>query len=133
MQIRNAETADIQAIHSLLSACGWGHRLGDVNHLSRLISASQRAVVAEINNEIVGFVRGITDGLSNGYVSMVAVAELHRGQGIGRTLVEALIEPAHEITWVLRAGRVGAAEFFAKLGFTSSTIAMERPRTQVIN
>lgn len=132
MQIRNAEAGDIKAIYSLLSACGWEHRLGDVSHLAQLISASQRALVAEINGEIVGFVRAITDELSNGYVSMVAVTERHRGQGIGRALVKALIEPANDITWVLRAGRTGAAEFFAKLGFIASTIAMERPRTQPI-
>ena len=32
------------------------------------------------------------------------------------------------VTWVLRAGRPGAPEFFARLGFRAAPLAMERPR-----
>lgn len=35
-----------------------------------------------------------------------------------------------DITWVLRAGREGASEFFSRLGFEPSSIAMERPRSR---
>ncbi|MGJ7484548.1 GNAT family N-acetyltransferase [Variovorax sp. LT2P21] len=59
---------------------------------------------------------------------MVIVAQQHRRQGIGQALVEGLIGSEPEITWVLRAGRTGAAEFFAKLGFSASSTAMERSR-----
>ena len=128
MQVRSVTTSDFQAVHHLLVTSGWAHRLGDLNDLGRLISASQRAVVAVADDEIVGFARAITDGVSNGYVSMVVVAEQHRRRGIGQALVEGLIGSEPDITWVLRAGRTGAAEFFAKLGFSASTTAMERSR-----
>jgi ribosomal protein S18 acetylase RimI-like enzyme len=109
-------------------ASGWAHRVGDVEQLGRLISASQQAIVAVADNEIVGFARAITDGISNGYLSMVVVAESYRRRGIGQALVERLVGSEPNITWVLRAGREGAAGFFAKLGFSTSTTAMERPR-----
>lgn len=128
MQVRSVITSDFQAVHHLLVTSGWAHRAGDLKDLSRLISASQRAVVAVADDEIVGFARAITDGISNGYVSMVVVAEQHRRRGIGQTLVEGLIGSEPEITWVLRAGRTGAAEFFTKLGFSASSTAMERSR-----
>jgi N-acetylglutamate synthase-like GNAT family acetyltransferase len=85
-------------------------------------------VVAVADDEIVGCARAITDGISNGYVSMVVVAEPHRRRGIGQALVERLIGSESNITWVLRAGRTGAAEFFAQLGFSASSTAMERSR-----
>ncbi|CKS26348.1 GNAT family acetyltransferase [Variovorax paradoxus] len=128
MQVRSVTTSDFQAVHHLLVTSGWAHRVGDLEDLVRLISASQRAVVAMADDEIVGFARAITDGISNGYVSMVVVAEQHRRRGIGQALVKDLIGSEPGITWVLRAGRKGAAEFFAKLGFSASSTAMERVR-----
>ena len=128
LQVRSITASDFEAIHRLLLTNGWAHRVGGVEELGRLISASQRAVVAVADDEIVGFARAITDGISNGYLSMVVVAEPHRRRGIGKALVERLVESEPHMTWVLRAGREGAAGFFAKLGFSVSTIAMERLR-----
>lgn len=128
MQVRNISTSDFDAVHHLLVTSGWAHRVGDVEDLSRLLSASQRAAVALTDDEIVGFARAITDGISNGYVSMVVVAEHHRRRGIGQALVESLVGSEPNIARVLRAGRAGAAEFFEKLGFCASSTAMERSR-----
>jgi ribosomal protein S18 acetylase RimI-like enzyme len=66
--------------------------------------------------------------LSNGYLSMLVVAPELRRRGIGRALVMHALAANPRGTWVLRAGRDGAAEFFSKLGFQSSTLAMERLR-----
>lgn len=128
MDVRSISTADLDGVYRLLLNNGWAHRIGDVAQLAQLVSASQRVVVALVDNELVGFARAITDGISNGYISMVVVAEPFRRQGIGQALVDAIIGSDKTITWVLRAGRDGAAEFFKKLGFTESSIAMERPR-----
>jgi N-acetylglutamate synthase-like GNAT family acetyltransferase len=128
MQVRDVATSDLDAVHRLLSTTGWAHRIGDVERLGRLISASQRAVVAVVDGEIVGFARAITDDMSNGYLSMVVVAESLRRRGIGQAIVENIVGSEDGVTWVLRAGRDGAAEFFAKLGFSASTLAMERSR-----
>lgn len=130
MQIRNATSSDAEAVHRLLSTNGWAHRIGSVERLGRLISASQQAVIAVADGEIVGFARAIGDGISNGYLSMVVVAEPFRRRGIGQALVEHIAGSSPDITWVLRAGRPGAAEFFAKLGFRASSVAMERPRSR---
>lgn len=131
MQIRSATASDADAIHRLLSANGWAHRIADAAYLGQLISASQQAVVAlSADGEIVGFARAIGDGISNGYLSMVVVAEPLRRQGIGQALVRHILGSGADITWVLRAGRPGAAEFFARLGFSPSSAAMERPREQ---
>jgi len=59
---------------------------------------------------------------------MAVVAAAHRGKGIGRRLVKRAMGTNPDITWVLRAGRDGAAEFFAKPGFESSSVAMEHRR-----
>jgi ribosomal protein S18 acetylase RimI-like enzyme len=77
---------------------------------------------------VVGFCRGVTDDLSNGYLSMLVVSQEHRLSGIGSRLVRSLVEGEPSVTWVLRAERPGARQFFEKLGFSESVTAMERKR-----
>lgn len=128
MHHRRIKPNEIPSVHALLAANGWRHRIGSIDEFQALLAASQVAHVAVVEHEPVAFVRGITDGLSNGYLSMVVVAPEHRGKGVGRSLVEHAIGSNPNVTWVLRAGRIGAPEFFAKLGFRQSTVAMERRR-----
>jgi ribosomal protein S18 acetylase RimI-like enzyme len=128
MEIRRVLPAELPGVHRLLAHNGWETRLGTVEAFAALIDASQVAEVAVDKGDVIGFVRGITDGLSNGYLSMLVVAAEHRRRGVGRRLVERATGSTGRVTWVLRAGREGAAEFFEKLGFERSAIAMERPR-----
>ncbi|WP_095048381.1 GNAT family N-acetyltransferase [Pseudomonas sp. Irchel s3h9] len=128
LNVRNLQPAETPSVRQFLGQHGWGHRTGSAEHFARLIEHSQRTAVAVKGERIIGFARGITDGLSNGYLSMVVVDDQHRRAGIGRALVEHIMGDNPDITWVLRAGREGAEAFFVSLGFETSVIAMERPR-----
>ena len=128
MQIHNLLRSELDGVYALLSANGWSSRVGTREQLSALVDNSQRTAVAVVGEQVVGFARGITDGLSNGYLSMVVVSPAHRNQGIGRGLVQHVTGSNQNVTWILRAGREGATTFFAKLGFSVSSVAMERTR-----
>ena len=130
MELRRVHPSEFATVRQLLLANGWQHRIGTEAEFSGLLKSSQRAEVAILKGEIVGFARAISDGQSNGYLSMVVVSEAHRGKGIGRALVEHVMGEASTMTWVLRTGRPEAEEFFSKLGFKTSTVAMERLRVE---
>lgn len=115
-------------MRQFLLANGWAHRIGSPEWFAQLLANSQRTAVAVDGGGIVGFARGITDGLSNGYLSMVVVAPAFRRRGVGAELVRHVIGDNGDIAWMLKAGREGAAGFFSKAGFTASEFAMERPR-----
>lgn len=126
--VRELSHSEVEQVRQFLAEHGWAHRTGSAEHFAQLIQNSQRTAVALKGQRIIGFARGLSDGLSNGYLSMVVVDAQQRRAGIGRALVEHIMGDNPEITWVLRAGREGAEEFFARLGFAVSVIAMERKR-----
>ena len=126
--IRAATPGDLEAIRALFLAEGWGPRVEDPERFRSIVDAATTAVVAEEDGEVVGFGRCVTDGVSNGYLSMVVVAPTHRRNGIGRSIVEALTGEDPRITWVLRAGHAGSDRFWEAIGFRRSEIAFERVR-----
>lgn len=126
---KQVEAADYEAIRQFLSGVGWQHRVADSAKFTQMMENTNRAVIATENDRIIGFARALCDGVSNGYISMVAVTPDKRGQGIGREMVNQLMgdQSGEAITWMLRAGRESKL-FWEKLGFNSSTLAMEKPR-----
>jgi N-acetylglutamate synthase-like GNAT family acetyltransferase len=129
MEYRNAAPADYEKIRLFLSENGWEKRVADKDKFHKMMENADRTVVAFEGERVVGFARALCDEVSNGYIGTVAVAEDFRRRGVGRELVERLIGDDTNITWVLRAGR-GSKEFWEKMGFTVSEVAMERNRVR---
>ena len=127
MEYRTISVDDYEAVRRLLAEVGWARRVADAEKFKRMMAHTGRAVVAVDAARIVGFARALCDEVSNGYLSMVAVAADRRGEGIGRELVRRIIKEDTGITWMLRAGR-GSEEFWKKMGFSASTVAMEKVR-----
>ncbi len=134
IEYRAIRPEDYEAVRQFLAGLGWERRVRDPLRFAKMMARADRTVLALEGARVVGCARALCDGVSNGYISMLAVAEDRRGQGIGREIVRRLTadeagDAEGSVTWVLRAGR-GSREFWEKLGFTASEIAMERTRRE---
>ncbi len=127
MEFRPIASHDYEAVRQLLCEAGWQHRIAEAGKFKIMVENSDRTVIAVDGSRIVGFARALCDEVSNGYISMVAVAPNMRRQGIGSELIRQLMKNDPDLTWVLRAGR-GSDGFWKKMGFKASKTAMEKCR-----
>jgi ribosomal protein S18 acetylase RimI-like enzyme len=127
MQVRKILPEEYEQARLLLQANDWGPRVQDPELFRELVARSHVTLVAVEDNLVVGFLRAISDGIFNGYISMVVVAREYRGRGVGTALVQQAMGDNDRMTWVLRAGRTGVSAFYEKLGFLQSEVTMERP------
>ncbi len=127
IEYRAASTDDLGQIRALLAENGWDKRVSDEERFRQMLENASRSIVAVDGERVIGFARALTDGVSNGYIGTVVVADDKRGSGIGREMVKRLMGDDPAITWVLRAGH-GSEPFWKKMGFATSEVAMERTR-----
>ncbi len=126
---RDDHDVDLDQLATLFVTAGWPHRAQDRAKLARLVAGSLYVSHAHDGPRLVAFARAISDGVSNAYVSTVAVLPEHRGRGIGREVVRRLVEGDDKrgIQWILHA-RPELHPFYRENGFELAPDMLKRPR-----
>ncbi|BAN26709.1 GNAT family N-acetyltransferase [Caballeronia insecticola] len=104
---------DIPAAHALSVEVKWPHRADDW----RFVVDAGAGFVAQDGARVVGTALYWTYGAGGGSLGMVIVAPDQQGKGIGRVLMERLLEALGNRVTMLHATPAGEP-LYAKLGFT---------------
>lgn len=125
---------DLEVVWSFVSTEAYWARWRERDDLVRQVRGAWRVVGAyEVSTgAMVGFARAISDGVSLAYLGDVFVLPQHRGRGLGRRLVAAMIDegPGAQLRWLLHTR--DAHGLYARFGFApADDTVLERPRPTV--
>lgn len=125
---------DLKALWAFLSTGAYWGRWRTEDDVRAGVSGSWRVVGCyDAAGNMVGFARAISDGVNLGYLADVYVLPEHRGQKLGRRLVEEMVEhgPGRDFRWLLHTA--DAHELYRGFGFAApDDTAMERPSSRPV-
>jgi GNAT superfamily N-acetyltransferase len=120
---------DVEVVWGFLStAAYWGRWRSRDDVVSQVRDAWRVVGAYATDGTMVGFARAFSDGVSTAYLADVFVLPDWRGSGIGRRLLEEMIErgPGREYRWMLHTA--DAHGLYADFGFQPPNRSyLERP------
>jgi GNAT superfamily N-acetyltransferase len=92
--------------------------------LATVFGNSMFACFVYDRDELIGAGRALADGLDCAYIADVAVHPDHQGRGLGRAIIQRLVDAAKGHKKIILYANPGAEGFYAKLGFYPMNTAM---------
>ncbi|WP_323703438.1 GNAT family N-acetyltransferase [Mammaliicoccus sp. Dog046] len=87
MIIRKATESDIQSIYNIATQEGW--KTFSIAKITQLLSKSHMIVI-EIDDEIIGYTRYLTDEIVTLYIAEIVILNNHRNNGYAKELIQYL-------------------------------------------
>ncbi len=91
--------------------------VSDLDQVWTMFEQSSMVLTAHYRGELVGIARVLTDGVLNSYLCDLAVAPNVQRLGVGRALINQVLERCEGTELVLRDSDISSG-FYEKLGFT---------------
>lgn len=111
---RKIDESKIGEIVSLLHKSEWASERAD-KEIEKSIENSYCYIACTGENKIVGFARIITDFVTTFYLMDVIVEEAYRGYGIGKMLMDTIMEDVGDLYGILHTD--SARRFYEAYGF----------------
>lgn len=87
----------------------------------RLLQSSDHVVVALRDDQVIGFVTSISDGVLSAFITLLEVLPEEHDKGIGHSLINQLLDEIGDLYMVDLVCDVNLSRFYAELGFATST------------
>ena len=127
--IRAEPDVDPAAVRALFGQTEWASQRS-VEEIRALLAASAVVVTAWDGDRLVGFARALSDGRFRALVEDVIVDAEVRGRGIGRRLVDAVLDHPRMRKVELVVLSTAIPDFYRPFGFEPDPHAMQRLRRE---
>ncbi len=117
----NCLNIDWERVRSLLNEVGMSSVEPEKHRMS--FENSHSVVFVFDENKMIGMGRSISDGVRQSALYDIAIDPLYQGQGIGRKIVEKLMENTPDCTFILYASP-GKENFYRKLKYKKMRTGM---------
>jgi GNAT superfamily N-acetyltransferase len=130
----NPARIDADVVWEFMSTQAYWGRWRDRTALEHQLAGAWRLVGAydKHTGDMVGFARALSDGVALAYLADVFVVEAARGHGLGKALVQAMIDdgPGAGFRWMLHTA--DAHGLYRRFGFREPDVTyLERPGAQI--
>lgn len=89
--------------------------------LLRILQSSDHVVIAVRNDQVIGFVTAISDGVLSAFITLLEVVPEEQDKGIGHSLINQILDDIGQIYMVDLVCDANLSRFYAELGFATAT------------
>lgn len=118
----DSDGVDWEALSTLYKIAPLGDKKAE--DLKTVFSNSRYQCFVYDNDAIVGVGRALADGFDASYICDVAIHPQYQNLGIGKEVVNKLIEFSKDHNKIILFASIGKEPFYAKLGFDKMNTAM---------
>ncbi|MBW2653504.1 MAG: GNAT family N-acetyltransferase [Deltaproteobacteria bacterium] len=119
--IEPIKSASMKELTLLYKEAGWWTSSYDSHpeFLNDIVKDSALFVGAFWGKKLIGIGRALSDLASDAYIQDVTVLKEFRGKGIGKKIIQTLIEKLKEnnVDWIGLVAQPGTSSFYEELGF----------------
>lgn len=89
--------------------------------LLRILDASDHRVIAVRNEQVIGFVSALSDGVLSAFMTLLEVLPQHHDKGMGHSLINQMMSQIGDLYMVDLVCDANLSRFYAELGFATTT------------
>lgn len=89
--------------------------------LLEILKSSSHVVIAIRDDEVIGFVTAISDGVLSAFITLLEVVPDEQNKGIGHSLINQVLDEIGQIYMVDLVCDANLSRFYAELGFATTT------------
>lgn len=118
-EVKKINKIDEQDVKKLFTDADWTNYLNNVGKIKKGVKNSLSLYGAYMEDELVGFVRAVGDGETIVYIQDLIVLREHKRKGIGRSLIEAVLEEFSSVRQkvLITDNNSEATGFYKSIGF----------------